>query len=192
MCSFESRSLCRLVYDEYCYNSLPISQHICAMCGRLLAPNEGDTTQFEDAGKPGLAMQCRGIQCNHAALPPFLLLFSKALLARRLPTLFKLADGRLQRKGDRCQFPWLVYDTGPPRPSCCGGRVKQDINEGHPWWYCMTCWNYNHMKSVSSYYSDQRVPMRTLPQSGRSNVPFHFHPCSIAPSNQIALVCFPW
>ena len=162
MCAFEARSLSRLVYDEYCYNSLPLAQHTCAMCGRLLAPNEGKTTQFEDAGKPGLAMQCRGQECKFDALPPFLLLFSKALLARRLPAVFKLTGGKLQRRSDSCLFPWLVYDTGPPRPSIAGGRVKQDINEHNPWWYCMTCWNYYHRKSATSFHSDQRVPMRTL------------------------------
>ena len=60
----------------------PLTEHLCAMCGCLLGPAMGSRTQLQDTGRPGCASQVRGKRCSAYDLPPFLLLFSKALLAR--------------------------------------------------------------------------------------------------------------
>ncbi len=62
------------------------------MCGCLLAPAR---KQLLEGGRSGEPCQVRGTPCDAYALPPFLLLFSKALLARRLPAVFRLRDGKL-------------------------------------------------------------------------------------------------
>ena len=77
-------------------SSRPLIDHICAMCGGLLQPGFGTYSSIDQTGKPGKPCQVRGETCEWYSFPPFMLLFSKELLARRLPSVFDLQqDGRL-------------------------------------------------------------------------------------------------
>ena len=117
----EARALTRLVYAERKETSKPLSDHLCAMCGQLLGPDAGSHTQSRDTGRLGKPSQCRDEFCNSEDMPPFLLLFSKRLLARRLPavSVYDEASGRLTLHRSLDTPPWLI--SKPTR-----GKTKGD------------------------------------------------------------------
>ena len=98
-------------------------------------------------------MQVSGTTCEAFTMPPFLLLFSKALLARRLPAVFALdpASHRLTLRRGVVEPPWLLGEV-------VSGEFV--VSETTPWWYCLPCWNYFVPRTNGSFPSEKRVPMR--------------------------------
>ena len=110
--AFEIRSYCKLIEEEHTMSSRPLIDHICAICGGLLQPGFGCYSSIEQTGRAGIPSQVRGQRCAWDALPPFMLLFSKRLLARRLPSIFEITeDERLLLKTSATQLPWLHYKS---------------------------------------------------------------------------------
>ena len=133
--ALEIRSLAKLVHDEREVSARPLVQHLCAACGGLLGPKmpQRKTTAAE-TGKPGAAYQLLGTPCDAYAMPPFLLLFSKALLGQRLPVVFDYsAESNALRLRAPQAAPWINY---LPRPK------DEEADPRRPWWYCNPCWRY--------------------------------------------------
>ena len=108
----------------------------------------------------------RGTVCQWFDMPPFLLLFSKKLLARRLPDVFELTDaGGLRLRGRVNEPPWLHYKRARKLGEPCG-RNKESyvchLDLQKPWWHCLSCWQYwqRNPADQASFVSDERVPMR--------------------------------
>ena len=149
-------------------SSRPLIDHICAMCGGLLQPGFGTHSSIDQTGKPGKPCQVRGEHCEWYCLPPFMLLFSKELLARRLPSVFELCrDGRLLLTDTVQQLPWLHYTTrGGPGHDAPKGRMRKTyeyrLDVQNPWWFCRACYRYNHKTSANAphFISNTRIPMR--------------------------------
>jgi len=159
MDAVEARSLCKLVHDEHNMHSLPLASHLCAMCGRLLAPTEGSPLRIEDVGRRGGPFQVRGTRCsNPFAMPPFLLLYSKNKLAARLPAVFtyNAETNVLSLRRQVLEYPWMAY-TGPAGP-----KTQRAVDAKTPWWHCLPCWRYYTRRTAKGapFYSDQRIPMR--------------------------------
>ena len=146
MNAFETRSLTKLVHEEYVCSSKPLVEHICAQCGCLLAPHASAHTTSLDRGQPGKPFQTRGCApCAWGAMPPFLLLFSKATLARKIPNVFELhtthstprnkAVTQLRLRSDVTHLPWLNYRRG---------AVKREVNMTEREWHAL---RVNHRRS---------------------------------------------
>ena len=80
----EIRKLAKFVQEERERSSKPLCPHVCAACGQLLPAPVNDNQLH----KVGAAFQILGQSCAGDAMPPFLLLFSKSLIGRRLPSIF--------------------------------------------------------------------------------------------------------
>ncbi len=135
MDALEIRSLAKLVHDEREVSARPLVQHVCAACGNLLAPHMPQRkTSNNETGIPAISYQVLGSPCDAFAMPPFLLLFSKALLARRLPAVFEYsaATNALRLRTPKAA-PWMNY-LAPPK--------HEEVDLRRPWWYCKPCWRY--------------------------------------------------
>ena len=86
----ELRALANLIDEERTLSQTLLITHICAMCGHLLQPAASDRTATTPAGLPGVAHHIRGEPCTWDAMTPFVLVYSKPLLARRLPFCFTI------------------------------------------------------------------------------------------------------
>ena len=127
----EIRRLAKLVQEERAQSSKALCPFLCASCGQLLpAP-----VKEEQLHKTGMAYQILGTPCTGNDMPPFLLLFSKSLLGRRLPTVFLYdsATNTLSLR-DITRAPWIHYtrnDRGDPV-----------VSDKTPWYYCSVCYLY--------------------------------------------------
>ena len=123
--------LAKLVHEEREQSSKPLCPHLCAACGQLLP------ALFKEAEphQTGAAYQVLGKPCSGGDMPPFLLLFSKSLIGRRLPTIFKYdAEKNTLALLDVTKAPWIHYiDNKRHAPKMC---------EKTPWYYCYTCSTY--------------------------------------------------
>ena len=135
-------------------SSRPLIDHICAICGGLLQPGFGCYSSIEQTGRAGIPSQVRGQRCAWDALPPFMLLFSKRLLARRLPSIFEITeDERLLLKTSATQLPWLHYKSRrAANKNAPTGRSQETyeylLDMSNSWWYCRTCFRYHHKKQT--------------------------------------------
>ena len=93
---------------------------------------------------------CSKRKSSWDSLPPFLLMYSKKKLGRRLKTIFQYDDRRktLRLKCNITSCPWLNYNTSH------GQKPKLSLNK--PWWNCMSCSKYWHEAGQLR----PRVPMR--------------------------------
>ena len=82
--SLQIRSLGCNVHAEYALSSIPMFDHCCATCGRLLSPGISADHSAADVGIYGPACQIRGQHTTWDALPLCLLLWSKWTLSRTL------------------------------------------------------------------------------------------------------------
>ena len=149
MAADEVRALAKLVDEERAVSAQPLVEHVCAMCGHLLQSRAREGWTEVDIGKPGEAHQSRGQkECAWDELPPFLLLFSKDTLARRLPSIFELTAGaggarQLRLRHGVTRLPWLHYKSAEKqdgeKQTPCKALYAKDLHTSRPWWHCTTC-----------------------------------------------------
>ena len=131
MHALEVRRLAKFVQEEREQSSKALCPHLCAACGQLLpAP-----IKEERLHQAGPAYQVLGTPCKGSDMPPFLLLFSKALIGRRLPSVFLYdPSARTLSIRDVTKAPWIHYRRGR------GGVLSMCGN--NPWYYCSVCYLY--------------------------------------------------
>ena len=184
------RSYGRLVHDEWLDSRMPLLDHVCAICGRLLHPSTNVHGAPTDVGIPGPACQIRGPYSTWDWLPLLLLLWSKQTIAKSMPAVFHFDETTraLSLKGDASSAPWLHFvvrartpaKTRPPAPTkrvrakrgntdkiirhdALHGR-RMELDTEKPWWYCTSCHAYwlpkGHNKGEPTFTTDERIPMR--------------------------------
>ncbi len=152
-------TLGQLVREEREFSALPLTDHICAMCGRLLQPPSATAHLKRDIGIPGLACQVRG-ETEWHALPLFLMLWSKKTHAARLQEVFTYdaAANTLCLTRGTATAPWLHFKTkgrGKFDATLPTRRRKElSLDVAKPWWFCHVCYPYWFSKT------QERVPMR--------------------------------
>ncbi|MEC7293550.1 MAG: hypothetical protein VXU46_01530, partial [Planctomycetota bacterium] len=148
--SLQIRSLGCNVHAEYALSSIPMFDHCCATCGRLLSPGISADHSAADVGKPGPACQIRGQHTTWDALPLCLLLWSKWTLSRTLLRGVANYDentNQLRLAGGARTAPWLHYRKGtdpkhPLLPQKTRANVLYVVDHDKPWWYCQWCYRY--------------------------------------------------
>ncbi len=163
--TMEIRAFGRLVYDEHELSKKPLVDHLCCMCGQLLNSKTRNAQNPKEIGVPGAPCQERRKLCSWAAMPLFLLLWSKKRIADAIPSVFEWDQTArtLKLRHGWASAPWLHFKhAGRNEKDDLPRRPGEVLDESKPWWFCRTCFYYWSPSAGPDNKRTQleRVPMR--------------------------------